>query len=345
MQIYNLPVHKRISTYIVDFFKETVQGATHYFLSHFHADHYHGLNSKFPEEIYCSPTTAALIKLKFKIKTVALEMFKEYELANGDTVKCIEAYHCPGAVCFIFKLKSQGYVLHTGDFRSTPEFLDSIRQYSFNTVYLDNTYEGFKSFGTQKEAIHRILRVMEDKYKLPVVVPLRICFLFCTYFVGKEKIFLSAAEYFKKKVKVTKEKKKVLDAFDEYSKKRLMEEIKTERDLLTKRDLSTERDLSSLLTVDDHSEFMVISTQHCNKDSLNKLLLGNPADHVVVFCGTGWKDCVNKIDWKKANGRIIKKGIEIHYIPYSEHSSSGELKSFLETIKTKRIINTVKYKH
>lgn len=365
MHINNVPMHKRISSYLIDYFKGEVEGCTHYFLTHFHADHYYGLKRTFPHTIYCSTTTSNLLRLKYKAKTEALEMYKEYELNEGETVRLIDAHHCPGAVCLIFKIQGE-YILHTGDFRSTPAFLHQMSGYTsrmdtsssmditltditsteitcrditssdtgIHTVYLDNTYEGFRPFGSQREAIHRVLRVIQECLTRPCVIPLRYTFMFCTYAIGKEKIFLSAAEYFGRSVRVSKEKKRIYDCYDQYTVDKLNKEV---LEILGKSE-STNGPFSRITDEEDVDQFIVISTMQ--KD-YNSLLKGCPTDRVVVFSGSGWKDCVKYYDLLKKN-RVVKKGIEVHHIPYSEHSSSEELKIFKETIRPTRVVNTVK---
>lgn len=51
------------TTFAVDAFQfGSIKGVTHYFLTHFHADHYIGLTKKFPHTIYCGQATGALVR-------------------------------------------------------------------------------------------------------------------------------------------------------------------------------------------------------------------------------------------------------------------------------------------
>ncbi|EOB15283.1 DNA cross-link repair 1A protein [Nosema bombycis CQ1] len=410
MHISDLPPYKRIlnTSYTVDFFKSPVEGVSHYFLSHFHADHYTGLTKSFPFEIYCSQTTANLLSLKFKVKTKPLEMFKIYKLNNNDTVMCIDANHCPGAVCFIFNIKNNihnNYLLHTGDFRFTKLFMHQIFKLKFSTVFLDNTYEGFRPFPSQLHSIKRVINVINNLISKPCLFPIKYVFIFCTYSVGKEKVFLCAGEFFNKSLRVTKEKMKIYECFDEYTKNKMNEEVKemvrgieierkevrsyfkkgvsvkssngvVEEGLSENKGISMGKviseskdleegypyptpyptpikpyptfnyptPLSRITTQELPDQFLIMSTTQIEKNKLNKFLKGIQGSKAIVFCGTGWKDSIKYFDWVKEDGRVIKKGIEIHYIPYSEHSSSDELKEFKREVDYERIVNTVKNK-
>jgi hypothetical protein len=102
--------------------------------------------------------------------------------------------------------------------------------------------------------------------------------------------------------------------------------------------------LSRITTQELPDQFLIMSTTQIEKNKLNKFLKGVKGSKAIVFCGTGWKDSIKYFDWVKEDGRVIKKGIEIHYIPYSEHSSSDELKEFKKGVDYERIVNTVKNK-
>jgi hypothetical protein len=57
--------------FVVDAFSATAQasGYRHFFLTHFHADHYKGLGKRFAAgTVYCTPETARLVRLKLRVR-------------------------------------------------------------------------------------------------------------------------------------------------------------------------------------------------------------------------------------------------------------------------------------
>ena len=120
----------------VDNFQYRQQDRTRYiyFLSHCHADHLRGLSNNWNHgKIYCSFLSKKLIVDQFpglKDFVVDLEMDEEHwiyldeERRDGVQVILMDAFHCPGAVMFLFKGK-MGTVLHTGDFRYSDAMLDN----------------------------------------------------------------------------------------------------------------------------------------------------------------------------------------------------------------------------
>ena len=66
------PSHSVAGTsFVVDTFNATAQasGARHFFLTHFHADHYKGLGPRFTcGTVYCTRETAKLVRLKLRVR-------------------------------------------------------------------------------------------------------------------------------------------------------------------------------------------------------------------------------------------------------------------------------------
>jgi hypothetical protein len=160
-----------------------------YFLTHFHSDHYGGLTKHFQHgNIYCSPATCSLVKLKLNVPSRylhALSLDKKHTvLCDGVPVEVTltDANHCPGAVLILFQFpNSQGSgadaarsVLHTGDFRFGTHLLESssmLRQLARRpvcrsqqlVVYLDTTYcDPSHIFPPQHETIAAVQQCVTD---------------------------------------------------------------------------------------------------------------------------------------------------------------------------------------
>ncbi|GAA5960011.1 hypothetical protein JCM21900_004022 [Sporobolomyces salmonicolor] len=121
----------------VDAFKYgKIQGCKAYFLSH---AHYQNLSSSWKHgPIYCSQTTANLVKLKLNVADEWLHPLPldQTVQVQGIDVTLIDANHCPGSVLFLFEgphtdpkspySKSPERIfryLHCGDFRASPQHI------------------------------------------------------------------------------------------------------------------------------------------------------------------------------------------------------------------------------
>ncbi|DBA87437.1 TPA: hypothetical protein ACH3X1_004479 [Trebouxia sp. C0004] len=92
----------------------------HWFLTHFHADHYGGLGPRFKQGvIYCSPITARLVHQRLKVPMGRLHILPLHSPIQvaGITVTFVDAHHCPGAVMILFEAPGRLPLLHTGDCR------------------------------------------------------------------------------------------------------------------------------------------------------------------------------------------------------------------------------------
>jgi DNA cross-link repair 1A protein len=82
-----------LTTISVDSFKFPVKNCNAYFLTHFHSDHYTGLNSTFDGLIYCSLITAKLVIQQLHVDPNLIQVLcldTKYEI-QGVTVTAIDA--------------------------------------------------------------------------------------------------------------------------------------------------------------------------------------------------------------------------------------------------------------
>lgn len=166
-----LPYYKRLAgtKMVVDTFSfGEIPDCEGYLLSHFHSDHYMGLNGTWIHgPIYCSEITARLVESKLGVSQDfihPLPMDTPCLLSGTDglTVTLIDANHCPGAVIFLITVPQQDKVLrylHTGDFRACPKMclhpmLKQPENPPLDILYLDTTYLDPKySFPSQVSCI------------------------------------------------------------------------------------------------------------------------------------------------------------------------------------------------
>ncbi|XP_069701475.1 DNA cross-link repair 1A protein-like isoform X2 [Periplaneta americana] len=212
------PYYKKIpdTSFVVDAFQYgIIPGVTHYFLSHFHSDHYGGLKKSFSKPIFCSRITAALVMMKLRVDEKYLHVLEldNPKKIHGVLVTALDANHCPGSVMFLFQLPDGRNFLHVGDFRANP-IMESYPQFwnlTIDKLYLDTTYcEPRYTFPLQSETILRVMDLAtEHKSKAPATL-----FVSGTYTIGKEKVFLGIAEALDCKIWAHPEKRKVLDCIN-----------------------------------------------------------------------------------------------------------------------------------
>ncbi len=182
----------------------------HYFLTHFHADHYIGLKKKFNHKIYLSKITAALVKAFIGVAEEFLNIVYVDVPFYIDDVKIVplDANHCPGALLFLFQFPDGRNVLHTGDYRANDDMIDKLIQFDSKTLdllYLDTTYlHSKKLMPSQQDSIAFLLEHVE-KY-LESNIGEKFLILVGAYLVGKEKIWMAIARKFNFKVFLEKER-------------------------------------------------------------------------------------------------------------------------------------------
>ena len=133
-----------------------------------------GLSKKWRQRVICSSITKRLVESKLRVSPGVITTLDPGNTSKfGDClVTAVEANHCPGAVMFIIKLTSGATVLHTGDFRASPdmESYPEFWQLDFrvDTLYLDTSYcRPEYDFPNQDDVIQRT--VVTAHHGLPLL--------------------------------------------------------------------------------------------------------------------------------------------------------------------------------
>ncbi|XP_037540131.1 5' exonuclease Apollo [Nematolebias whitei] len=287
----------------VDFWQvRKCPGTRLFFLTHMHSDHTVGLTSTWSNRpIYCSPTTATLLKLKLQVKDQwihPLELGEPYLLSLDDigkeklTVTLIDANHCPGAVMFLF----EGYfgsILYTGDFRYSPSML---REPCFRTnttidvLYLDNTNcDPNRTLPSRQQATQQIKEIIRSHPNHDIVIGV--------YALGKENLILELALEFKTWVEVSFERMETLKALG-------LPDV-----------FITEPGAGRIRAV-EQSQISFAALQQWNEERPTLAIL--PTSRPLISFHTN-----------------------IHVVPYSDHSSYQELEDFVSALKPSSVVPIV----
>lgn len=204
------------SLFAVDAFRfGDISFVEHYFLTHFHADHYIGLRKKFKHKIYLSPITAVLVQQFIGVSEELLQVVHVDVPFFIDDVRItpMDANHCPGALLFLFQFPDGRNVLHTGDFRANERMIEQLTRWNIklDLVYLDTTYLSSKRrMPSQDESIQFLLEHVE-KY-LEANIGEKFLIIVGAYLIGKEKAWMSIVQRFNFKVYLEKERLKAFKA-------------------------------------------------------------------------------------------------------------------------------------
>ncbi|KXJ71870.1 hypothetical protein RP20_CCG019455 [Aedes albopictus] len=215
------PKYKIIAgtNFAVDAFRYgDIEGVSHYFLTHFHADHYIGLKRSFDKPLIMSPITSRLVKAFINVQEEFYRLVDLHETITIDDVRitALDANHCPGAVMFLFQLPTGTNILHTGDFRASsdmeeyPEFWNM----DVHCIYLDTTYLSSKyAFKSQWESITEACDVVRTILNRNIGA--RVLIVCGSYLIGKEKVWAELAAQFNYKVWTEPNRRKALAAVDD----------------------------------------------------------------------------------------------------------------------------------
>ncbi|KAG5675357.1 hypothetical protein PVAND_005266 [Polypedilum vanderplanki] len=307
------------SMFAVDAFRfGEITGVEHYFLTHFHSDHYIGLRKKFNHNIYLSEITAKLVACMIGVSVEYLKVVHVNIPFYIDDVRIIplDANHCPGALLFLFQFPDGRNVLHTGDFRANDAMVDQLlyfKCYHLDLVYLDTTYlHTKKRMPPQEESIQYVLDHVQ-KY-LETNIGEKFLILVGAYLIGKEKVWMSIAKKFNFKVYLEKER---LKGFKE----------------ICTCSIEHYQFFKNHITLDENdADIRVVSMLQITYPNLRDFLRENQDSYntILGIVASGWE----KPGY--SSGRI-----SLLHCQYSEHSSYDELENFILKTKPKNVISTV----
>ena len=333
------PFYKKIpgTDFVCDGFAYARSSLTkNYFLTHFHSDHYGGIERSWNEGvIYCSLATANLVAQQLGVDKKylhPLEMNTPIVIESQGkpiTITLYDANHCPGAVMFLFQVGKRN-ILHVGDFRwHRDRMCTDLKhiisgQSRLDDLFLDTTYCNEKyCLPTQEDAIAATVAKAEEEVMSCRRSGKRLLMLFGAYTIGKERIYLAVAEKLGMKIYVDSRRFRILKALNWPAEK-----------------------IELLTTCKEQSCLWVVPLGHINFKNLASYAEGScknfgiqKFDKIVGFRPTGWamtgcKD--NSVLTSRTSGIIT-----VHGVPYSEHSSFSELVDCIDCLKPKRIIPTV----
>ncbi|XP_057487838.1 DNA ligase 6 isoform X2 [Actinidia eriantha] len=320
------------SRFVVDGFRFAGDFSVAYFLSHFHSDHYSGLNPNWSNGIiFCSLITSRLLIQILKISPLFVVPLSVSEpvTIDGCEVTLIDANHCPGAVQFLFRIQGSGgknerYV-HTGDFR----YCDSMKLepvlsefVGCDAVFLDTTYCNPKFvFPSQEESIDYIVSVIERVGVENEGCTKSVLFLVATYVIGKERILLEISRKCNRKIHVDARKMGILRVLGF-----------GEDEIFTEEESDTDVHVVGWNVLGETWPYF-----RPNFLKMKEIMNERGYSKVVGFVPTGW---TYEVKCNKFSVRT-KDAFEIHLVPYSEHSNYEELREYVRFLKPKRVIPTV----
>lgn len=270
--------------------------------------------------------------------------------SKGQAVKVtlLDANHCPGAVMFLFEV---GYrrILHVGDFRWSHNIMLNIPQIRalstlsprLDELFLDTTYCDKKyQLPTQEEAVNAAIDVASEEMEKSTKRGSTTLFLFGSYTIGKEKIYLSVAKHLKKKVYVDSRRLRIIKALG-WSEERMAI-------------FTTNKEETCLWVVPlgkVNFKDMPLFLEQANKRNAGKALTAS-YDRVVGFRPTGWtfiakdkKQTLLPCGQPKPGRHLISSktngNYTVHGVPYSEHSSFPELVDCVRCLQPRKIVPTV----
>lgn len=247
---------------------------------------------------------------------------------DGWGVIAVDANHCPGAVQFLFTSpgpNAEKYV-HTGDFRYTqfmrsdPNLLEFV---GADAVFLDTTYCNPKfTFPSQEESVDYVVNAIKQAKEESGAAGERVLCLIATYVVGKERILLEVARRCGCTIHVESRKMEILTVLG----------FGGQKGVFTENAAATDVHVTGWNILGETWPYF-----RPNFVKMKEIMVKRGYNKALGFVPTGWM-----YETKKEGFAVrVKDSLEIHLVPYSEHSSYDELRDYVKFMHPKRVIPTV----
>ncbi|KAF8886293.1 beta-lactamase-like protein [Infundibulicybe gibba] len=308
-------------------------------LTHTHSDHINGLSAKsfgyrviyaLRHEVYAERELHQLELRTEKTRTyshlkvdpllcpdgtqpIPLNTPTRFELSGNEavTITLIDANHCPGAVMFLVE-GNRGAILHTGDFRAEPWFLESLTQNPFL-----QTYSHHPLLQQEKTATTGLIQLLR-------LFPSTAYFFINSWTWGYEDVLKAIAREFQCQIHVDRYKYSVYSHISDPFLRRIL----TQDEASTRFHACERFNRCEYVAVDEIPGEE--RTAHCISHLGKRVVYINP----VTMCSAKWGLYLQ--DTKSRLGR----GEEINnlLVPLSRHSPLPELRAFVSLFRPRRVV-------
>ncbi|KAI0647865.1 hypothetical protein C8Q79DRAFT_952331 [Trametes meyenii] len=268
------------------------------------------------------------------LRQVQLHVPTEIPMSDGQavTITLLDANHCPGAVMFLIE-GAEGAVLHTGDLRAEPWFLESLRHNPFvqkylhpsqatsphrktfpklEAIYLDtacllNTYDA----PTKTDAANRLAELM-------TLYPDTTRFFINAWTWGYEEVYKAVARTFGTKIHADRYKHAVYShiAGDPFL-----------RSIITKDGASTRFHACERF---DRCEHVRVNGREAFTAEGHHVVYVNP----VNMSTTAWELYFKQMTYQLRRGEQVN----VLLVPLARHSPLPELRAFVSLFKPHRVV-------
>ncbi|KAJ4953169.1 hypothetical protein NE237_030001 [Protea cynaroides] len=320
----------------VDTWSPSSRRKRYHFLTHAHKDHCAGISLYSSYPIYATHLTKTLILQLFPqlddSLIVGIEIGESLVIDDPDgafTVMAFDANHCLGAVMFLFE-GHFGNILHTGDCRLTPEYLQNLPEKyigkkgrepkcPLDYVFLDCTFGKFSSrIPSKHAAIRQVINCIWKHPNAPIV------YLACDL-LGQEEILVEVSRTFGYKIYVNKD---------------------TNAECLQALKLIA----PDILSQDVSSRFQVFEgfpkLYERAKAKFMEAQANFQPEPLIIRPSTQWYACeaehleVKRQKRKQSFEEAEKDSFGVWHVCYSIHSSQEELEWALQLLQPRRVVST-----